>query len=156
MARGKNVFFEGIRGALEEGVAALRAGKKLTRRHVVLPDPPAAMGGEEVLALRRRINVSQHVFARLLNVAPQTVQAWEQGRNEPAGGTLRLLRLAEVEPGVLTGILTAGGAGGSVGSAVGRRVSAAKATSAKAARNRAARTDRSKARAGAARRRSGR
>jgi len=66
------------------------------------------MTGSEVLALRRRkLGVSQYVFARLLNVSPATVQAWEQGRNAVAGATLRLLRLAEKDPSIFSRLVDA-------------------------------------------------
>jgi hypothetical protein len=44
---------------------------------------------------------SRIVFARILNVATQTVQAWEQGRNIPAGAALRLLRIVSAHPEVV-------------------------------------------------------
>jgi len=97
-----NEFYKGIREALLGGVEALHKGEPLTRREAVVVSSPPQMTPEEVIRLRRRrLKVSQHVFARLLNVAPATVQAWEQGRNVATGATLRLLRLAEKQPSIL-------------------------------------------------------
>ena len=64
------------------------------------------MGPEDVRAIRRGVlNVSQALFARLLNVAPQTVHAWEQGRRRPSGPALRLLWLARRDPSSLERLL---------------------------------------------------
>jgi hypothetical protein len=41
----------------------------------------------------------------LINVASQTVQAWEQGRNLPTSATLRLLQLSEENPDFLLGTI---------------------------------------------------
>jgi putative transcriptional regulator len=109
MAR-RNKFYEGIRDALVEGIDALRHGRELTRREVAVVPAPCPMKADELIALRKeRMGVSQHIFAGLLNVAPATVQAWEQGRNTPAGATLRLLRLAESSPSMLTKMMKSSG-----------------------------------------------
>jgi len=109
MAR-QNRFYEGIRDALVEGIDALRQGRELTRREVAVVPAPCPMKTAELIALRKgRLGVSQHIFAGLLNVAPATVQAWEQGRNTPAGATLRLLRLAESSPSMLTKMMKSSG-----------------------------------------------
>ena len=45
--------------------------------------------------------LSQPVFAAALNVSPETIRAWEQGKRTPDGATLRLLEVAEHHPDVL-------------------------------------------------------
>jgi len=37
--------------------------------------------------------VSQTVFARLLNISPETVKKWEQNERRPTGASLKLLNL---------------------------------------------------------------
>ena len=49
-------------------------------------------------AVRRRMNVSQGEFARLIGVPTTTVQNWEQGRVRPTGPALALLRVATRNP----------------------------------------------------------
>jgi len=56
---------------------------------------------ERIREIRDRMAVSQPVFAAALNVSPETVRAWEQGKREPDGATLRLLEVAEQHPEVL-------------------------------------------------------
>jgi len=48
--------------------------------------------------LRARLRLSQPVFARALNVSPETIRAWEQGKRRPDGAALRLLQVAERHP----------------------------------------------------------
>jgi putative transcriptional regulator len=47
------------------------------------------------------MELSQPVFAAALNVSPDTIRAWEQGKREPDGPTLRLLEVAKQHPEVL-------------------------------------------------------
>jgi putative transcriptional regulator len=63
--------------------------------------PPPSYDAERVRRVRAGLNVSQPVFAGMLNVSNSTVQAWEQGVREPDGASLRLLEIAENHPGAL-------------------------------------------------------
>ncbi|MGA3269180.1 MAG: helix-turn-helix domain-containing protein [Verrucomicrobiota bacterium] len=51
--------------------------------------------------MRQRLNVSQAVFAGLLNVPKVTAISWEKGRRHPTGAALRLLDLVRKKPQVL-------------------------------------------------------
>lgn len=103
-----NPYFEGIRAGLEEMVKSLETGQKLTRRTIRLPEAPPAISGEQIATLRQeKLHMSQNVFASVLNVSLQTVQAWEQGRNIPCGPALRLLWLLAARPEMLEPILAA-------------------------------------------------
>jgi putative transcriptional regulator len=44
------------------------------------------------------LNVSQAIFAKILNVSVQAVRAWEQGDKTPKGTTTRLLQIIEKDP----------------------------------------------------------
>jgi putative transcriptional regulator len=110
MGAKRNEFHAIGRDAMLGMLEALEKGRPLTRREVILPDPPAQVTPREMVRLRvRTFRVSQQVFARLLNVSPKTVQGWEQGRNSPVGATLRLLRVAQRHPQVLVQDLRAKG-----------------------------------------------
>jgi putative transcriptional regulator len=67
----------------------------------VAVNPPCSYRAPEVLAIRRRLGLSQTVFATTLNVSPATVRAWEQGARVPDGASLRLLEIAERHPDIL-------------------------------------------------------
>ncbi len=77
--------------------------KKITMRTttVALPARVERIKPAEVRAIRRKLKVSQAVFARLLNVPVVTEASWEVGRRNPSGAALRLLQIAKKEPDVL-------------------------------------------------------
>jgi putative transcriptional regulator len=51
--------------------------------------------------IRRKTQVSQSVFAKLLNVSPSSIRQWEQGKRKPTGSTKVLLDVLDKEPHVL-------------------------------------------------------
>jgi transcriptional regulator with XRE-family HTH domain len=57
------------------------------------PHPSAGTPGEQILALRRRLGLTQRALARLAGVDPRTVARWEAGRREPAADWVK--RVAE-------------------------------------------------------------
>lgn len=50
--------------------------------------------------IRAKLKMSQSAFAGLLGVSMRTLQDWEQGRREPQGPAVALLRIAEQHPEV--------------------------------------------------------
>ena len=66
------------------------------RRFDVLCLPPVRhYTAADIRRVRKEANVSQAVFAAVLNVGKATVAAWEQGGKEPSGPALKLLDLVE-------------------------------------------------------------
>lgn len=57
--------------------------------------PVKRLGPADIRRLRRRLALSQAVFAAYLNVGKTTVQQWEQGLKTPSGAALKLLDLVE-------------------------------------------------------------
>src|SRR5262245_42032816 len=55
------------------------------------PAEPRPRGRKDIVRLRERLNFSQGMLARALNVSPSTVQAWEAGRRTPSDAALKLL-----------------------------------------------------------------
>jgi putative transcriptional regulator len=49
----------------------------------------------DIRRIRKDANVSQAVFAAVLNVGKATVAAWEQGGKQPSGAALKLLDVVE-------------------------------------------------------------
>jgi putative transcriptional regulator len=62
---------------------------------------PKHLKKNEIRKIRTRMNVSQALFARLLNCSVRTIQSWEQGTGEPSGPSLKLLEIAEKNPKAL-------------------------------------------------------
>lgn len=58
-------------------------------------------GGEDVVALRRFVGLTQQQFAQALGISVHTLRNWEQGRRSPEGSALALLRVAARHPRVL-------------------------------------------------------
>ena len=54
----------------------------------------------EPKAIRSKLELSQSAFARMLGVSLRTLQDWEQGRRQPQGPAIALLRIAEQHPNV--------------------------------------------------------
>ncbi len=53
-----------------------------------------------VIEVRHKTNLSQSEFSKLLGVSVRTLQDWEQGRRQPSGPAVSLLRIAEKHPEV--------------------------------------------------------
>jgi putative transcriptional regulator len=62
---------------------------------------PVSLTAEEISSIRKTLNVSQSVFAKLLNVSLSSVRQWEQGLRKPSGSTMILLELLQKEPHLL-------------------------------------------------------
>ncbi len=108
---------KGILKGLGEAVAFERGrGRATVRTHLHLESGTvviAARGykAEQIRRIRSHLKVSQPVFARLLNVSPETIKAWEQGKRVPDGAAVRLLEVAEDHPEVLLPKLRVGRTG---------------------------------------------
>lgn len=94
---------EALVGSVEAFAAHVQGKQKLTLRthQLSLPSPIKPIGPKEITALRHELNVSQAVFAGLLNVPKVTAISWEKGRRKPTGAALRLLDLIRRKPQIL-------------------------------------------------------
>ena len=102
----KKTSFEKVRDGLKRAASHAAGTAVLSTREVVLPEPPKQMTPREIAQLRQnKLHLSQAVFARYVNTATQTVQAWEQGRNPPSGCALRFLRLLDSKPEIVSEIM---------------------------------------------------
>ena len=57
--------------------------------------PVPEYSSRKIRAIRARLNLSQTVFAAVLNTSPSTVRKWEQGDKHPSGPSLKLLNLLD-------------------------------------------------------------
>lgn len=67
--------------------------------------PAPQFGGGDVKRIRAKLGLSQAVFGAALNVSPDTVRAWEQGKKNPGGPAERLLELAEKHPAMIRAVV---------------------------------------------------
>lgn len=70
-------------------ITARKAPDVMTKVHV------ADLTGDTIKHIREANNVSQAVFAKLINTKVGTLQKWESGVNKPQGPTLKLLNLVK-------------------------------------------------------------
>ena len=74
-------------------IQQFKKGKLALRTHELSePSPPKV--------IRLKLSMSQSEFAGLMGVSVRTLQDWEQGRREPQGPAVALLRIAEQYPEV--------------------------------------------------------
>jgi putative transcriptional regulator len=64
----------------------------------VSTSPPKRLPADRIREIRRGLDMSQRVFADVLNVSLATVRSWEQGVRTPDGASMRLLSIAERHP----------------------------------------------------------
>lgn len=70
---------------------------KATVRKVTIVEP-ARYHAKDVQALRKRLAVSQSVFASLVGVSPMLVAHWEHGIREPSALARRLFDMIKANP----------------------------------------------------------
>ena len=94
----KKELFDELKGSLTEALGHAKGKVTLKTRNISIPEPPKALAAKEIILIRKRLGVSQAVFARVLGVARDTEISWEQGRRKPSGPALRLLEIAKRHP----------------------------------------------------------
>lgn len=50
---------------------------------------------KQISLIRKKVGLSQAVFAAYLNVSDRAVKKWEQGESKPSGATLKLLSIVD-------------------------------------------------------------
>jgi len=93
-------IIQGLREALAYERGDVGVGRVLTARRATATPAPE-FTSDRVIVLRKKLGISQPVFARALNVSDDTVRGWEQGRNAPGGAAARLLEIAEEHPNIV-------------------------------------------------------
>jgi len=94
-----------VQDLLNSGLEVSFTKKELKSLGVKIPE--VKFSPEKISSLRKQMNVSQSVFAEILNVSPSSIRQWEQGKRTPSGSTKVLLELLEKTPHLLDYRLTA-------------------------------------------------
>lgn len=89
-----------IMAAVHEGAMDLhRLGfidkRKMQEYDALCLEPIPDYDCDQIRSLRTRLNLSQQVFAALLNTTLSTVVQWEGGKKHPRGTSLKLLNLVD-------------------------------------------------------------
>lgn len=57
--------------------------------------------GNDIVALRRFLGLTQKQFAHALEISVHTLRNWEQGRRQPEGPAIALLKIAARHPKIV-------------------------------------------------------
>lgn len=57
--------------------------------------------GEDIVALRKFVGLTQEEFAQAIEISVHTLRNWEQGRRKPEGPAIALLRIAARHPRII-------------------------------------------------------
>jgi len=63
------------------------------------------MAPEKIKKVRSKTNLSQAVFAKMLNVSISSVRQWEQGTRTPTGSTKVLINLLSKQPSLVNQLM---------------------------------------------------
>ena len=95
----KKAIGETVQDLIDSGLTTSFTEKELNSLGVTIPD--VHLTTRQIKEIRETLNVSQPVFAKLLNVSPSSIRQWEQGKRQPTGATRVLLELLKNSPHIL-------------------------------------------------------
>jgi len=95
----KDAISETVQDMINVGEEVSFTQKELDALGITIPN--VHLTGEQIQAIRKNMNLSQSVFAQLLNVSASSVRQWEQGKRKPSGSTKVLLELLKKTPHLL-------------------------------------------------------
>ena len=90
---------ETVQDLINSGFKTSFTEKELNSLGVTIPE--VQLTTLQIKEIREELNLSQAVFARLLNVSPSSIRQWEQGKRKPTGATRVLLDLLKRSPHIL-------------------------------------------------------
>jgi putative transcriptional regulator len=88
-----------VQDLMDSGIKTSFTKKDLDSLGVKIPE--VSFSTIQIKEIREQMNLSQTVFARLLNVSPSSIRQWEQGKRKPTGATKVLLELLKKSPHLL-------------------------------------------------------
>jgi len=92
--------YKSITKGLTEAVD-YQQGKIKVRKIRLTIKPVETFNTDDIKQIRQRTGLSQVIFAGSMGVSPKTVEAWENGRNNPDGASRRLLEIVRDDPAFL-------------------------------------------------------
>lgn len=95
----KKAIGETVQDMINSGFKTSFTEKELNSLTVTIPE--VQLTTHQIKKIRENLNLSQTVFAKLLNVSPSSIRQWEQGKRKPSGSTKVLLDLLKRSPHVL-------------------------------------------------------
>ncbi len=96
-----NSIMTGLGEAIEYERGSKNAGRSRIRETPPKIRPVKEYSKEAIKNIRLGLNLSQRAFAEVLGVSHRTVEAWEAGRNHPAGSASRIIEIIEKDSRIL-------------------------------------------------------
>ena len=90
-------LYESLKSSLNEAIEHAE-GKREVRTHKITIKPVPTYTAQDVKAIRKKVNMTQTLFAQMLGVSKKTIEAWEAGTNIPNGSAMRLLQIFSENP----------------------------------------------------------
>ncbi|WP_342528189.1 helix-turn-helix domain-containing protein [Chryseomicrobium sp. FSL W7-1435] len=94
-------LFESLKTSLNEAIDHAD-GKHNARTRKITIKPLPTFSPQDIKEIRKKVEMTQLLFAQTLGVSKKTVEAWEAGTNVPNGSAMRLLQLLEEQPTFVT------------------------------------------------------
>lgn len=88
-----------VTNMMDAGLKVSFTKKELDKLGVEIPN--SRVTATEIKNIRSLMQVSQTVFAKLLNVSSSSIRQREQGKRNPSGSTMILLELLQRNPDLL-------------------------------------------------------
>ena len=95
----KSAIGDTVQDMMNSGLKVSFTKKELDSLGVDIPK--VQFTRDQIIAIRKQMNLSQTVFAKVLNVSASSIRQWEQGKRKPSGSTKILLELLEKSPHLL-------------------------------------------------------
>lgn len=95
----KNAIGNTVQDLIKNGIKTSFSEKEMKALGVIIPE--VKINAKDIQAIRNKTQLSQSVFAQVLNVSPSSVRQWEQGKRTPSGSTKILLELLRDNPNIL-------------------------------------------------------
>jgi len=95
----KDAIGETVQDMMDSGIKVSFTKKELDLLGVEIPK--VQLTTNQIISIRKQMNLSQTVSAKVLNVSASSIRQWEQGKRKPSGSTKVLLELLEKSPHLL-------------------------------------------------------
>ncbi len=95
----KKAIGDTVQDLINSGMQTSFTKKELDSLGIDIPE--IRLTTDQIKSIREQMNLSQTVFAKILNVSPSSIRQWEQGKRTPSGSTKVLLELLETSPHLL-------------------------------------------------------
>jgi|SRR4030095_3751847 len=97
----KEISLSVIKGLSQALDYAKNGNKNAVRAKLVILTESPTYNGKDVKRIRKKVNLTQNLFAKTLGVSIKTVEAWEANRNIPQGPAQKMLYILDKKPDVI-------------------------------------------------------